>query len=109
MRPIRKHKVRALSFKGVEMRLAIICGALCAASCSQPSQPVIPVAHNNLGVVELELDRTGEVDDSVFELRGLDANHDQVASVTLRIGTIADLPGLSPGVSGAFGSEIVLA
>src|SRR5580704_1411110 len=90
------------------MSLTIVCGSLCAVNCLQPSQTqsIIAVAHNSLGVVELQLDRTG-VDDSVFELRGLDANQDVLASVMLHIGTIADLPTL-PGIPGYFGSEIVL-
>jgi len=64
----------------------------------------VDVAANALGVTTLEIAQGAET----FELRGLDADDTEVASVRLRTGTIADLPTLLPG-TGTLGSELVLA
>jgi hypothetical protein len=69
-------------------------------------QQVAVKSPNSLGVVGLEIERSVAADGDVFELVGLAANHDQVATVRLRIGTIAEIPDLF-STTNPFGSEIV--
>jgi hypothetical protein len=80
-----------------------------AGSCNMAGpEPIAVSQRNDLGVTSITIDRSEGASGNVFELRGLTAENDEVASVTLRIGTIADLPELLPGTN-TFGSEITLA
>jgi hypothetical protein len=73
-----------------------------------PSAQRIQVEQPNpLGIVTLEIERPDAPDGNAFELHGLDASGDEVASARLFIGTVADIPDHLPGNS-TFGAEIDL-
>jgi hypothetical protein len=98
----------------VDMTRSLSCWAvsawtLLAVSCtSGPEESArIPVARENgAGVVALEVQRYEDRGDRVFELRGIDDNGLEAASVRLRLGVIGDLvkPDTSP-----LGSELTVA
>jgi hypothetical protein len=92
------------------MKLGLTFASVVAISCSTTAndpQYIAVTSHNGLGVTELEVSHSASADGNVFELAGFAAGHDQVASVRLLVGTVADLPNLLPTTS-TFGSEITL-
>jgi hypothetical protein len=93
------------------MSKMLMVGCLLLGSCVQGDEQVakrIQVSQvNDLGIVALEIERSTVPNGEVFELRGLDANAREVASLRLLTGTISDLPDYLPGPS-TVGSELVV-
>jgi len=82
----------------MQMKLLIGClfGLAIGVSCAAPEQEtttrIVVTEQNELGVAAIEVDRF-EQNGDVFELRATNASGDQVGSVRLRIGEVAELPG----------------
>jgi hypothetical protein len=83
--------------------LALAAFAGCAVPSDDATKRIAVTESNALGVVALEIERSVENQDNVFELRGLTADEHTVAGVRVRTGEIADLPG-----DYKTGTEIVL-
>jgi len=86
--------------------LALALYASCTISSDVAAPTRVEIATNDLGVAAIETQRYKQDGDNLFELRGVDSSDNEVASVRLRIGTIADLPHVSEGVP-ALGSEVI--
>jgi hypothetical protein len=86
-----------------------LCMSVAIVGCGVSNSQEIKIGQaNTLGAVSIAIDRLEVDGDNVFELHGLDAAGNQVASVQLRTGTISDLPDYLPGPT-SFGSEIIFA
>jgi hypothetical protein len=82
--------------------------ALCACD-SNSDDNTRSVEPNELGITELKVDRHTTGNDRFLEISGLDANGEEIAKATLRIGTVAYAyePGSDPQVFAA-GTELTL-
>ena len=91
---------------GVVVLLATVAASGCTSAIDDSER--FSVEDNALGVVAIAIDRTADSNGHSFHLRGLNASEDEVASVRLTTGRIADLTRYLPGTH-SDGSEIVLA
>ena len=88
------------------MKLLILCSALggCAVDGDDHQIAIEP---NAMGITSLRSVHAQQDGNDVFSLHGYTAAGEELASVRLTVGTIADLPTIAPG--DAQGSEILLA
>ena len=64
---------------------------ICACSTADGIERIAVDEPNDLGVTSIEVSRSADAADRVFQIRGLDAAEHEVASFRLHIGTIAGL------------------